>query len=427
MKETNKGNSPAAGVVPGAQRRSWGGLRTFASLAFPAFRLYYGANIFMSAASNMEMMIRSLLVFRITGSAASIGVMALAGTVPHIISSLLGGVIADRLHKKYILVIMGAAFALLALGIAVSLTTGYLNSKTWWILIVNSIVWNFLIGLKVPAQQSIIREMVGRDHLMNAISLNTAAMNAIALAMPTAAGLIIDRFGFEAIFYLQAIFYTLGTILVVFMPLTGKLPTLTESALKNLNNGFKYIFSEPNLMVILAFTFIGIVFAMPFQQFLPVFTDKILNTGAKGLGILTSVSALGAIAGSLTLASLPNRRRGLIMLIGTTFLGLSIIVFSFSRSWPLSLAIMLGVGVGTTARQALSNTLTQHNTLKDEFRGRVMGVYDMLISFYLAATFGIGLLAKALGVEKAMAGFATVLVVFCVLGWLFVPRLRRMD
>ncbi len=427
MEDIEQANNATVQIAPSPAAVATRRIRTFASLSDANFRLYYFANLCFASASNIELMVRSLLVYRITGSTAAIGLMALAGTVPHIFSSLFGGVLADRLHKKHILLGTYIAFGALSLGIAVSLSTGYLTATTWWILIVNSILWNGLIGIRVPAQNAMIPELVGREHLMNAISLSTMAANVVALIMPAAAGFLIDSLGFETIFYLQTAFYVAGLALIIFLPLTGELPVIKESALKNLNNGFKYILREPNLLWILGFTLAGLILANPIKEFMPVFADEILNVGAKGLGLLTSISAFGAIIGSLILASLPNRRRGLLMLGGTVFLGICIAVFSFSKSWPLSLAITLGIGVGTTARQALSQTLAQHNTLKREFQGREMGVYDMLVSFYLAATYVVGVLVKPVGVEWAMGGSAMVLVVICLMALLFVPRLREMD
>ena len=226
-------------------------------------------------------------------------------------------------------------------------------------------------------------------------------------------------------------FYVLGAILIVFMPRTSTITVSTENPLQNVTEGFKYIFNDKNLLFILGFTFAGVVLAMPFQQLMAVFVDKILfveghAVGARGMGILRSVSGIGGIAGSLVLASLPPKKRGLMMLLGTMLLGLSLIGFSFSKSWALSLGIMVIVGLGQTARQTITNTLAQSYT-NDRFRGRVMGVYDMQMSFTGFGVYIAGLLTGIVSVEWAVAGFAIILVFICLMGLLLNRRIRELD
>ncbi|MEE8413675.1 MAG: MFS transporter [Dehalococcoidales bacterium] len=399
---------------------------TFSSLGAPAFRLYMVGMFGQMAAMNMQMLTRSLLVYRVTGSVTAIGIMAVAGMVPHIISSLYGGVIADRLEKKYILMLALAAFAALSFGIAISLTTGWLNAQTWWILIVASVVQSTLMGLLVPARQSIIPALVGREKLMNAVSMNSLGGNAWRLIAPAAAGFMVEGFGFGSVYYIIGGLYVWAMVFSGLLPNTGKLPSTSESVLSEVREGFRYIRREADIMWVLIFNFFAVVLANPYQQLLPVFVDDILGVGAGGLGILISVSGIGAIIGSLVLASLPNRKRGRLLLASTLFLGLIIIAFSFSKSWGLSLGVMVFIGMGQVGRMTLTNTLAQHYS-SDSFRGRVMGVLDMQMSFPGLAVFVAAWLTGIIGVEWAISSFALVLVVVSLLITVFVPRLRRLD
>jgi MFS family permease len=130
--------------------------------------------------------------------------------------------------------------------------------------------------------------------------------------------------------------------------------------------------------------------------------------------------------GSLILASLPNKKRGLMLLSSTLFLGLMLIVFSFSKSWGLTLGVMVFIGLGQTGRFSLSNTLAQ-NYSNDKFRGRVMGIFDMQMSFPGLAVYAAGVLTGVMGVEWAIGGLAIMLVAFSLVVMLMVPRLRRLE
>ncbi len=378
------------------------------------------------AAMNMQMMTRSLLVYRITGSVKAIGIMAIAGTVPHIISALYGGVIADRLEKKHILLFSLAAFAVLSFGIAIALTTGWLNAETWWILIIASVVQSILMGLLIPARHSIIPDLVGRERLMNAVSLNSLGQNGWRLMAPAATGFLIEGFGFDVVYFVIGGSYLWAIIFIAFLPRSGTPATTGQSTLAEVTEGFRYLRREPDVTWVLIFNLFAVVLAMPYQQLLPVFVDDILMVGASGMGILISVSGAGAIAGSLILASLPDKKRGIMLLISGVFLGLVLIVFSFSKSWALSLGIMVFIGMGQSGRMTLSNTLAQHYS-NDNFRGRVMGIFDMQMSFPGIAVYAAGILTGIIGVEWAIGGLAMLLVAASVLIMIFSPRLRRLD
>ena len=142
--------------------------------------------------------------------------------------------------------------------------------------------------------------------------------------------------------------------------------------------------------------------------------------------VLMSVSGIDTIAGSIALTPLPNKKRGAILLVSSLILGLALVGFSFSSSWYPSLALMVFVGLGQAGRMTLGNTLLQYY-VEDEYRGRVMSVYMMEFGLTSFGTFSAGLIAEAMGVQWALGGFATVLVILSILTLVFVPRLRRLD
>jgi MFS family permease len=159
---------------------------------------------------------------------------------------------------------------------------------------------------------------------------------------------------------------------------------------------------------------------------MPIFTDDILKVGASGLGLLISISGAGAILGSLVLASLPNKRRGIMLLISAFILGVALAGFSFSSSWYLSMVLIVFVGLGQAGRMALGNTLIQYY-VDDEYRGRVMSIYVMQFGLTSFGGFAAGMIAEAVGPQWALGGFAMVLVLVSLLVLAFLPRLRRLD
>ncbi|MBA7637305.1 Enterobactin exporter EntS [subsurface metagenome] len=381
------------------------------------------------AAMNMQMMARSLLIYRLTGSAAILGAISFAHAVPTLSLSLFGGVIADRVQKKYVMLIGQTGSAVVALGTALALTLGYLSAEragSWWILVVASVLQGIVMALMMPSRQAILPEIVGEEQLLNAISLNMLGMNGLRLFAPALTGFLIDAFDFEAVYYGMTGMYLMAVVFIGFLPLTSTITIRGRGALADIKEGLNYLRHETTIVLILVLTLVVVLLSMPYMMLMPVFADDILKVGATGMGVLMSVSGIGAIIGSFVLASLPNRKRGLMFLASCVILSLALVGFSFSNSWPLSLALIVFVGLGSTGRMTLSNNLIQYY-VEDEYRGRVMSVYMMEFGLTSFGTFAAGVMAEAIGVQWAVGGFALVLVFLSILAIVFVPRIRKLD
>jgi len=151
-----------------------------------------------------------------------------------------------------------------------------------------------------------------------------------------------------------------------------------------------------------------------------------LKVGATGMGLLFAVSGFGALAGSITLAVLPNRKRGAMLLGSGLLLGVGLLGFAFSRSWTVSLVLMAFVGLGHSGRMTLSNTLLQYY-VADEYRGRVMSLYLMEFGLMGFGVFIAGAMAEYFGVEWAVGGLAGALTIICLLAMAFLPRIRKLN
>ena len=410
-------------------RRIFGSRQTFRSFKNPVYRLYFVAMAGYMAPWSMQMIGRSLLVYRITGSATILGIMSLAFAIPMLCLSLFGGVIADRMSKKHVIVAGTVGAALVSLGVALALTLGYLGPErpgSWWILAVAGALQGGIMALMIPARLAIVPEIVGREELLNAVSLNTMEMNGLRMLAPALAGFLVESFGFDTLYYVMTGCYLVGAIIFSFLPRTGTAATPGPNALAQMKEGLNYIRHNTAILLILFFTVFAVILTMPYYVLMPIFTEDILMVGAAGLGILMSVSGVGAIIGSLVLASLPNKKRGLMFLTGSLILSLALIGFSFSGSWHLSLALIVIVGLGDTARMTLGTTLLQYYT-EEEYQGRVMSIFVMQFGLMGFGAFGAGLLTEVVGVQWAVGGLAAVLVPVTLLVIAFAPRLRRLD
>ncbi len=423
--------------IGGRRRFALRRLQTFNSLKNPVYRLYFLGMLGQRASMNMQMMARSLLVYRLTGSAAILGAMSLFNALPMLSLSLFGGVIADRMQKKYVLIAGLIGSALVSLVIALALTLGFIAPDvsfnimglvvpSWWILAATALFQGSIMGLMIPSRQSIVPEIVEEEQLMNAISLDVLGMNTLRLTAPALTGFLIEAFDFEAVFYAMTAMYLSGVFFIALMPLTGTIAIRGGRALAEIMEGFRYLRNEPRLLTLLAFTLLAVFFSMPYMMMLPIFAEDILKVGAAGLGVLISVGGIGAITGSLTLASLPNKKRGLMLLASSFLLGVALVGFSFSSLMPLSLVLMVFVGLGQSGRMTLGNTLIQYY-VDDDYRGRVMSIYMMQFGITSFAVFAAGLIAEKVGPQWALGGLAMVLIAVSLLALAFVPRIRNLD
>jgi MFS family permease len=404
-------------------------INTFKSLSIHPFRYYFMALMSQTASMSMQATARGLLMYRLTGSVELLGLLFLASSLPELLFSLWGGVIADRVPKKLVMMAGQAGYMLTALFVGLALTFNILSADkemSWLILIGITVIRGTIQGLAAPSRAALIPELVGKKLIMNAIALRNMGRNTMRLAVPALAGFLIDAFNFEVVYYAQTVLYALAIISTSHLPFIPHGPASKHSVAEQLKHGLKYVYREKRILFVLAFTLLISVLSMPYIQLMPVFVEDILNVGATGMGILFSVSAAGALIGSVALASLPNRKRGILLVLTGLLLGLVLTGFAFSNIWAFSLAFMLFIGAGNTIRMTLSNTLLQSYSA-DNYRGRVMSVYSMEHGLVGFAGFMAALLAGVIGVQWAVGGMAILLIVATLLILMFVRQVRTLD
>ena len=419
---------------------------TFAALRIPAYRIYFGALLMQMAAMNMQIVARSWFMYELTSSAFMLGAVGLGSALPMLTVSLFGGVLADRMSKKTILLMGQFASAFVALGIAVSISVGTIS---WVHLFVASLLQGVVMSLMMPARQAFIHELVGEDSLMNAIALNVAAMNLIRLMAPAFAGFFIALWSIEGVYYVMTILYFIGFMFATRFPQTSTVPLKKDGTIGELIEGLHYIRNNANVMAILILTLVATILSMPYMFLLPIFTKDIftvdvsifgsftnlpvigplflsLGKSSARQGLLISTSGIGALAGSLMMASMGNLRRGLFFLLSLLLAAISLICFSATESYWLALATYIPLGLGHAGRMTLSNTLLQAET-DDAHRGRVMSVYMMNWGITMVGVFFVSIAADIIGAQLAVGGSAAILAVVTIYYLFFSPRIRRLD
>jgi MFS family permease len=199
-----------------------------------------------------------------------------------------------------------------------------------------------------------------------------------------------------------------------------------RQSIGDIGAGLVYIKNEPLMRALLGLSFVASVFAMPYLFLLPGYVAEIFDGGGTQVGLMISVSAVGALAGALVLASLPNRSRGLILLGGLALLGLSLILFAQTTNYFVAGGIMIAVGLGSALRQALTQGLLQHH-VEDAYRGRVMAVFMMQVSMMQFGTFVVGVIAEIVGIQVAFAGTGVGLLIVTAGAFWLLPQIRRVQ
>jgi MFS family permease len=419
---------------------------TFAALKLPAYRIFFGALLMQMTAMNMQMVARTWFMYELTGSAVMLGAVGLGSALPILTVSLFGGVLADRIRKRSILVAGQFASALVALGIAVSISVGAI---AWIHLFVAALLQGLVLALMMPARQALIYELVGDNTLMNAIALNAAAMNFIRLTAPAFAGFFIAFWSIEGVYYIMTVLYAIGFMFALRLPRTGTDRHRESTTIQELTEGLRYIRHNADVLSILVLTLLSTILSMPYLFLLPMFTRDIflvdvsifgrlaswpligslllaLGESSARQGLLISVSGLGALAGSLVVASMSSRKRGLIFLLSLLLTAVSLLAFSATGSYLLAMIFFITMGLGQAGRLALGNTLLLSNT-DDTHQGRVMSVHMMNWGITMVGVFLVSILADRVGVQLAVGGSAGLLAVITLCYLFLTSRIRALD
>lgn len=354
---------------------------TFRALRHRNFQLFFSGQLISLIGTWMQNIAQSWLVYRLTGSSLLLGSIGFVSQIPVFIAAPIGGTISDRYSRHKLVIGTQVSSMILALILAaltlIHGSNGQSLIRVWHIFVLSALL-GIVNGVDIPARQSFMVEMVGKEDLMNAIALNSSMFNGARIIGPAIAGVLVGAIGEGWCFFANGISYVAVIIGLFMMHVQSHRLTSTASPTRHIIEGFQFVRAAAPIRDTLLLLGVVSLVAMPYAVLMPVFADRILHGGATGLGILMGATGVGALLAALTLAA-RSGLRGLGRLIGYAALGfgLSLIAFALSRSFWLSVALLVPVGFGMMLETTTSNTLIQA-MVPDELRGRVMAVYTMM-------------------------------------------------
>jgi len=340
------------------------------------FQLFFGGQLISLIGTWMDNMAEAWLVYRLTGSSLLLGTVAFCGQFPVFLLAPIGGMAADRFNRRYIVIATQLSSMVLA-GFLAGLTLTH-RITVWEILLLDTLQ-GVVNAFDIPARQAFLVEMVGREDLMNAIALNSSMFNGARILGPSMAGILVATIGEGWCFFTNAVSY-IAVIAGLLLMNVQHVPRAATKAtpFENILEGFRFVRRTGPIWAIMLLIGVVSLVAVPYSVLMPIFADRILHGGARALGILMSAAGVGALLGALTLATRSGvRGLGRWIAYSAAGFGLSLILFSLSRWFWLSVALLVPVGYGVMLQMSSSNTLIQA-MVPDDLRGRAMAVYTMM-------------------------------------------------
>jgi MFS family permease len=388
------------------------------------YRLFVSGQLVSLIGTWMQMVAQSWLIYRLTGSAVLLGLVGFASQIPVFVLAPLGGVLADRLDRRRVLIVVQGTMMALALALALLTLAG--TVRIWHIFTLAALL-GVANAFDIPVRQSFVVRMVGREYLPNAIALNSSMVNGARLVGPAVAGAIVAAVGEGWCFLINGLSYAgvIAALAAMHDTSDGDRTPPTESAWESVVEGFTFAWHTYPVRALLLLLGLVSLMGMPYSVLMPIFADRILVGGPYAYGLLMSAAGLGALAGS---GALTVRRDlhglGRWIAVCAAGFGACLVLFSFSRSLWLSAVLLVPAGFCMMVEMAASNTLIQA-MVPDRLRGRVMAVYSMM--FMGMAPLGAlmaGALAGPIGAPATVAIGGAV----CVAGGLMfgarIPALR---
>ena len=390
------------------------------------YRSYWLGNQANTMVMQMQMVANGYLAYTLTGSATALGVVAFASSLPMLVFSPLGGVMADRLEKRKLLLLIQAAQCAISVAIGILVLT---NAIQYWHLVVSGALQGVSFAVMMPTRQSWIPQLVKREDLTSALALNNAGMNASRVIGPSLAGVLIAApwFGVNGVYFLRIIafawvLYTLLKIPIRGEPDPGSFTTTGNDRLSSLalqlTSGLRYIGKHATLGSLFLFAVITMLLGQSYQQLLPAYALGVFDVGAEGQGVMQTVVGVGALVGSLTMAYIsrnPNRAR--IQAYTGTALGGALMLFGLCAAFhlfALSLLALFLVGLTLDFNATINQTLIMLNTDRAVY-GRVMSVYMMTFALSGFSASIAGYLMDTVGGALTMLSQGAILALFVVL------------
>lgn len=401
-------------------------LQTFSALKYPNYRLWFFGQLISLFGTWMQITAQSFLVFELTHSPAYLGYVSFAFGLPSWLFMLYGGVIADRVPRRTLLIV--AQFCMMMLALVLAGVTFMSLIRPWHIVI-------FVLGLgfanafDAPARQAFVIDLVGREDITNAVALNSTIFNLSSVVGPAIAGVVYALLGPACCFALNGLSFIAVIVALLLMKVKPN-NTLhqTTSALSSMKEGIRYVWVHPVIRTLICLVAATAMFGFAYITLIPAWAVTILGGDATTNGLMHSARGAGAVLGALLIASLGQFRfKGKLLTAGTFFLPVLMIVFAFVRSLLISLFVLLFMGLALLLIINLSNVLLQ-TLVSDNLRGRVMSVYSLThFGFMPIGGLFAGGIAEYVGEPFTVIICGLVCLASSVILWVYTPMIRQIE
>lgn len=397
--------------------------QTFAALQFPNYRLWFQGQIVSLFGTWMQTTAQGFLIYELTHSPAYLGYVGFASGVPAWLLTLYGGVVADRMSRRTLLIITQTAMMVFAFVLA---ALAFLHIVQPWHVVLLSFGLGVANAFDAPARQAFVGEMVDRDYLTNAIALNATMFHTATAIGPAVAGVTYALFGPAWCFTINGVSFIAVIIALQMMKLKPQERLVNPGGEGEFKEGILYVVRHDLIRVIIGIVALNSMFTLSLTTLIPAWSVKILGGDATTNGFLNSARGMGSLMGALVIATLGRiTYRGKLVMFGSFLAPILLLVFAYVHWLPVSLAVMAGIGVGTIMVMNLANALVQTST-PEHLRGRVMGAYTWIFfGFMPIGALLSGEMAERFGLAEAVIINGLIALAAAVVIWVSFPKLRE--
>jgi MFS family permease len=399
---------------------------TFAAMKHYNYRLWFSGQVVSLVGTWMQSTAQGYLIYQLTGSPAYLGLVGFMGGLPAWLFTLFGGVIADRISRRNLMVITQSVMLVLAFILA-ALT--FTKAVQPWHIIVLAFLLGVANAFDAPARIAFVTELVSREDMTNAIALNSTMFNIATVVGPSVAGLTYAAFGPAWCFTLNGISFIAVIVALLFMRIKPIIqPPQRATVMADLREGLRYVFSHSLILSLIGSIGLVSIFGIGMLTLLPAWATDILHGDVTTNGWLVSARGFGSLVSALMLAYLGSRKnRGKLWTLGAFIMPVMLFIFAWIRWLPLALVALLGVGWSFMMIMNNSNAMMQSH-VPDHLRGRVMSVYTLV--FFGAMPLGslfAGTFAQKFNEPLTVMVGAVVLMILAIAAWIFLPEIRRTE
>ena len=402
-----------------------GRLPQFAALRHRDFRLLWAATLLSSTARWADVVVVAWLTLELTDSPLMVGIVAASKMVGYLAAPFMG-VVVDRMDRRLLLIVAAVVNAAVSAVMLLLFVFGWL--ALWHVIalaVVSSLTW----ALDNPTRNAFVPDLVGREHLTNAIALNSLAIEITVVVGPAMGGILIPVLGMGGTYGLIAAIYLVDVVVLFLLKDARQGGSHThESPVKSLIGGLKYVWGNPTVLVLMAIALLLNLLAAPYRYaFLPVFARDILEAGPAGYGMLTAMAGFGALVAGIWIVSLGDfGRKGRILMWSGLAWPASLVLFAVSTSYYVSAALVFVAGLAQAIVWTVIATLILGHTAQP-MRGRVMGLRTGVVVALPFGNFLAGAVAERFGAPLAQGAYAVAAMLLMLAIVVRVPGLRKLE